>query len=247
MQMHMLGVMFAPNDTLTLMAMFPYVKKEMDHVAKDGRTFTTETDGIGDIKASALYQFYKRAGHSLIANAGISFPSGSIDERGDTLMPDVKFPYPMQLGSGTVDLLPGITYLGSKADWSWGGQAFVTVRLGENDNSYTLGDRADATAWVVRNMSASFSASARLNSSFWADIDGADPDLGTVFIVPTADPDLRHGKRVDILLGFNATGTKGALKNMVFQLEGGIPVYQYLDGPQLEIDWILTAGIQWMR
>lgn len=27
-------------------------------------------------------------------------------------------------------------------------------------------------------------------------------------------------------------------------VEGDLPIYQYLDGPQLETDWLLTAGLK---
>ena len=57
MQMHMLGIMYAPANDLTIMSMIPYVLKEMDHVTRIGAEFTTRTDGIGDIKLTALYNF----------------------------------------------------------------------------------------------------------------------------------------------------------------------------------------------
>jgi hypothetical protein len=38
--------------------------------------------------------------------------------------------------------------------------------------------------------------------------------------------------------------TKGPLHGHRFALELGRPVYQDLDGPQLENDWLLTVGWQ---
>ncbi len=251
MQMHMLGIMYAPTNKLTIMAMLPYLKKEMDHVARNGTKFTTKTDGIGDIKASAVYHFYQNDIHTFIVNAGISFPSGSIDERGDTLMPDVQLPYPMQLGSGTFDLLPGVTYLGNSGNWSWGSQLLATVRLGENDKNYTLGDEGALNGWVTRAWTGMVATSVRIDGKSWGDIEGADPDIAAVNmsgvkIVPTADPDLRSGKRIDLLFGIEIFGNEGALKNGRLAVEAGFPVYQYLDGPQLETDWLSTAGLQWL-
>lgn len=53
MRMHMLGAMYAPSERITLMAMVPYLEKEMDHVTFQGAagttqlgTFTTETSGL---------------------------------------------------------------------------------------------------------------------------------------------------------------------------------------------------------
>lgn len=245
MQMHMLGVMYTPIDKLTLMAMIPYLDVEMDHVNRRGVKFTTRSDGIGDVKVSALYSFLNMDNVQFILNAGVSLPTGSIDEEDDTPAgQDVQLPYPMQLGSGTVDLLPGITYLGHKKKWSWGSQFMATIRLGENDNDYTLGDRYRLTFWLSRKLLDWLSTSARLDWQLWEDIDGADPKLNPA-MVPTADPDLRDGRRIDFLLGANISPSQGKMKNAKLAIEGGFPVYQSLDGPQLETDWLITAGLQW--
>jgi hypothetical protein len=88
------------------------------------------------------------------------------------------------------------------------------------------------------------STSIRFNYEWWDNIDGSDPDLGAApFVVPTADPDLRGGQRLDMLFGINIE-PKGVLKGHRFAIESGLPVYQDLDGPQLETDWIFTAGWQ---
>lgn len=62
--------------------------------------------------------------HCLHFNAGLSLPTGSIDKQDATPMgPNSKLPYPVQLGSGTYDLLPGLTYNGQDRDLSWGAQS----------------------------------------------------------------------------------------------------------------------------
>jgi hypothetical protein len=83
-------------------------------------------------------------------------------------------PYPMQLGSGTIDFLPGLTYLGQSEDWSWGSQLRGTVRLGENEEDYSLGDRLGASGWLARKICAMASVSGRLSLDTWGNIDGAD-------------------------------------------------------------------------
>ena len=245
MGMHMFGAMYAPSDKLTLMGMLPYTTKSMKHITRMGRRFTTKAEGIGDIKLSGLYKIHDSAGQSVHLNLGVSAPTGSIDERDDTpAANNAKLPYPMQLGSGTWDLMPGITYQANNADLSWGAQAIATIRLGENDEHYTLGDKLDLTAWLQNQWTSNLTASVRLNVSSWGDIDGADPDLNPMMI-PTADPDLRAGRRADLLLGLSYAPHHGAMKGQRLALEIGKPVYQHLDGPQLETDWILSAGWQY--
>jgi hypothetical protein len=36
----------------------------------------------------------------------------------------------------------------------------------------------------------------------------------------------------------------GPLLGIRLDLEAGLPVYEHLDGPALETDWIVTAGLQ---
>jgi len=247
MQMHMFGLMYAPTDYITLMGMIPYVKKSMNHLTRMGTRFRTETDGIGDIKFAGLIKVFDNYNQRVHINAGMSFPTGSIDEKGDTPMgPNQQLPYPMQLGSGTFDLLPGITYLGQHNYISWGSQVSGTIRLGENDRDYTLGDELDITAWGAWDWYNWISTSARLDWQFWGNIDGADPALNPA-VVPTADPNLRGGNRLDMLFGVNFYVPEGPplIKGQKLAVEFGLPIYQDLDGPQLETDWVLTLGWQY--
>jgi hypothetical protein len=180
-------------------------------------------------------------------NLGVSLPTGALDKADVTpaSAPGAAvLPYPMQLGSGTVDLMPGATYLGQTPDWSWGAQGLVTIRLGENERDYRLGHRGMGTGWVARRFSDWFSASARLQGSVWGDVHGADAGLNPK-MVPTADPDLRGGRRLDTGFGINVEVANGALAGQRLAFEFITPVWQDLDGPQLETDWALAVGWQY--
>jgi len=244
MQMHMLGAMYAPSDTLTLMVMAPYIIKEMDHLTRMGTRFTTRSQGFGDISLSGLYTVFDRARQRLHLNLGFSVPTGSIEERDATPMgPDQILPYPMQIGSGTVDLQPGITYLGQAGDWSWGTQAMGTLRLGENSNGYRLGNQLALTAWGARQWANWFSTSLRLAGRTWGNIDGQDSRLNPS-LVPTADPSLRAGTQLDLGLGLNFYIPEGQWSGTRAAVEVNLPLYRNLSGPQLETDFSITAGVQ---
>ena len=244
MVMHMLGGMWAASDDLTLAVMVPYLSLEMDHSTRMGATFTTEAEGIGDITLAALRNVWSEDNHTIHLNAGIGLPTGSIDEKDVTPMGRVRLPYPMQLGSGTLDLKPGVTYLGHADACTWGGQVIGTLRLDENDNNYTLGNTIRATAWLTHDWSDTINTSIRVAAVSWDDIDGADPRL-MPGLVPTADPELRGGERVDVGLGASVTPHDGALAGHRLAVEWLIPAHQDLDGPQLETDSTIIAG--WQR
>ena len=198
MDMYMVGAMYAPTDRLTLVGMVPVLGISMDHRTRTGVEFTTESGGIGDVKMSALVGVAAGARQRVHLHLGVSAPTGSIDERGETpAATNVRLPYLMQVGGGTWNVLPGLTYLGQTDAWSWGAQALGTVRLGENEYDYALGHRVSTTAWFSRRLSESASASLRLGVDRWGNISGADPELHPR-MVPTADPARRAGSRADL-------------------------------------------------
>ena len=255
MKMHMLGFMYAPSDWVTLMVMASYLQKDMNHITFMGGMgttvlggFETRSSGIGDTKVSGLIKLYEDATHHIHAHVGVSLPTGSITEKDDVLTPmganpRLRLPYPMQLGSGTFDLLPGITYTGKAGAVGWGAQYSGTIRLGENDEDYTLGDEHRLTGWMSYLFSPWISVSGRLAAKTMKTIDGQDPRI--VAPVQTADPNNQGGDRIDFLVGVNLVGQTGLLRGQRIAAEFGVPVHQNLNGPQLETDWLFTLGYQY--
>jgi hypothetical protein len=254
--MHMLGVMYAPSDKITVMGMLPYLDKSMKHTTFQGPagttelgTFTTRASGIGDVKISGLFGIHDDGKHRVHVNAGLSLPTGSIDEK-DTVLaptgarPELRLPYPMQLGSGTYDLLPGITYKGRDENVGWGAQYMATLRTGENDEDYTLGDIHQVSGWTSYSWKPGASASLRLTARSTDEIDGQDPEI--VAPVQTANPDFQGGDRIDLGIGINLSAQSGDWRGLRFGAELGIPLEQDLNGPQMEADWNLTAVIRYM-
>ncbi|MDZ7780665.1 MAG: transporter [Gemmatimonadota bacterium] len=246
MRMHMFGVMYAPSDRLTMLLMGNYRSTEMDHETRSGGTFTTEASGIGDARVGGLVGLVTSGAHRAHLNLGISAPLGSVEHRDVTPASggeEVQLPYPMQLGSGTWDFVPGVTYLGMTDRWSWGAQALGTLRTGENDRGWTLGNELEATGWLALRATRWLSVSVRSSYSVWGDIDGEDPALAPN-MVPTARTDLRSGRRLEVPVGLNLYAPDGPLAGHRVAIEIHPPVYQDLDGPQLETDWMLTVGWQ---
>ncbi len=245
-QSHMINVMYAPSDDLTLMAMLPYKLLSMDHVTRTGLNFTTRAEGIGDLSVMSHYVLF-RAPHdrqlfSLLG--GVGLPTGSIDERDQTPAgPNQKLPYPMQLGSGTYDLKIGASFQYFKDHWFLGANSMGTIRLGENDNDYRLGNVLELGSWLSYEWANWLSTTFRLSGKSWGNISGADPDLVPT-IIPTADPDRRGGTRIDMLFDVELFVPGGKWSGNRFGIEFGVPIYQNLDGPQLETDWMMTVGWQ---
>jgi hypothetical protein len=248
MDMHMFEVMHAPTDRLTLMAMVPFKEMSMLHEMDTGERFTQEASGIGDVEVWALYTFLgdiRKGGHRLVFNGGLSIPTGSIDVKdhrmGNPTVPKAMLEYPMQLGSGTFDLMPGLTYLGESGRWSWGAQTIETIRLGENDADYTFGNQYRLSAWAAYGITEWFAPSLRVDGRWWEDVDGADARLAAN-PTPEGRNYLQGGRRVDLLFGINFYIPDGWLEGNRLMIEGGFPIYQQLDGPQLGASWSFTLG-----
>jgi hypothetical protein len=243
MEMHVFGVMWAVHEGVTLMGMVPLLRLDMDHVTRAGVTFTTRSKGLGDIRLTSLIRLAHSETQQLHANLGVSFPTGSITEKDDTPMGHVRLPYPMQLGSGTLDLLPGVTWNAQFGNWSAGAQALGTIRMGRGGEEYRLGHRFETHLWGARMWAPWLSTSVRLGWRAWGDIEGKDDRLNPA-VVSTADPNLRDGRRLDLGAGINVYARKGSLRGHRLGFEFVYPVNEWLDGPQLETDWLLTFGWQ---
>lgn len=67
---------------------------------------------------------------------------------------------------------------------------------------------------------------------------------GNPMMAPTVREALRGGTRLDLPLGLNILFPGGALKGHRIAAEWHIPLYQNLNGPQIETDWLVTVGWQ---
>ena len=244
MEMHMFGLMYAPTDWITLMVMLPYVRQSMDHVTRMNQPFTTKSEGLGDVTVSSLWRLWENETHHFHLNFGLSIPTGKIARKDDTPQGNVTLPFPMQIGSGTPDLLPGVTYTGQTDAFSWGSQLMGRVRLGKNYRGWAGSDRVDFTAWTAYPWTNWLSSSVRLGVYWWSNYRGDESAPPPPGAIPTADPDLRRGHTIELLAGLNLVVPLGPLGDHRLAFEGGAPVYQNLDGPQLETDWRITVGWQ---
>lgn len=239
MKMHMIGAMYGITDNYTIAAAANAVTKSMKSVNRMGKEVKNEVAEIGDVKIQNLYQFLKNENHQAQFNLGLSLPTGSYNEKNNT----TRFPYGMQAGSGSYDLLPGISYKNNFNDYSFGAQINAIFRLNSNDLGYKLGDSFNITSWISKNINNEISLSARLDYLKNDAIEGVDKSLD-VGMVPLTNISVYKSQRLDFLLGTNYLFQKSFLKGHRLGLEFGIPLYQRISGPALENDYKFTIGWQ---
>lgn len=187
MDMHMLDIMYAPTDRLTLMLMPHYMTMDMDMIMLDGAGagghghagmdhgsasggHSHSVSGWGDTLLSASYQVNGTSHQGLIATLGVYAPTGSVDIKNAS---GQYTHYDMQLGSGTWDLLTSVTYRGQQDIISYGVQLNAITRLeSENESGYVLGDKYTGSTWVAYRVQNWLSLSARLGYTHQDDIGG---------------------------------------------------------------------------
>jgi len=245
MDMQMLMIMYGVTDKLSLMVMGNYQAMKMDMLMNMGMGNKDDppmrTNGFGDTSLTASYGL----GKYFVASLGLSIPTGSINETVSTMGKNYRAPYDMQLGSGTFDLKPALTYnaVSDDAKWNWGAQAAYTYHVGQNYAGYSLGDSLNLTTWLKRAFG-NFNTWVRAAYTDTNRISGRDMEVDRTNAwapSPDGDPTNYGGQRLDALIGVGYA--RGAVS---IGVEGGIPVYEYVNGLQLKTDWMLTFGFQAM-
>ena len=152
MWMHMIGAMFAPHNHVTFMAMTSYQRNIMQMEGAHQHTHgghrhpvghhEMSSAGISDTKITALLTLWKSYHLTFLANLGGSLPTGSIAQTGDD---GQLLPYPMQLGSGSFEVRPGVTFFGFHNAWSYGEQLHYAFPLNINTRRYRHGNAVDVS------------------------------------------------------------------------------------------------------
>jgi hypothetical protein len=241
MDMHMFGTMYAISNKWTLMGMLNYLDNEMSMPM--GKM---DSSGLGDIKVAGLYDLAQwNDGRRVHLKLGLSLPTGSIDEK-DSMSRILG--YGMQLGSGTYDLEPAITYLGQTENYSYGAQLGGILRIGDNDQGYTFGNKFEATVWGARKISDSLSASAKFDYSTQSYIDGSDSrlDARNMMMASPGFQTTSQGRDITTFaLGLNYYFKDGGLSGHRVAAEWETPIDQKVNGVQLELDSTWTFGWQY--
>jgi len=152
-------------------------------------------------------------------------------------------PYDSQIGNGTVDFEWGWTYKGETENFSWGGQALGRHPIGRNGRDYREGSRFTGRLWAGVRIAKGVSASVRTEWEKQNNSEGFDRDLRPTFD-PAETSKLQGGAQITVAPGLSIDLPQ--LDGQRIAFEFGVPVYQDLDGPQLERDWTARAGWQWV-
>jgi hypothetical protein len=252
-QMNMLHAMFGFTDRINLMVMASYQEKTMRMTTFAGASGTqilgsskSSVSGLGDTSVNSLWRVYQGPHDHLHIGLGLSLPTGSATQSIAMLSPmgslmTMRASYGMQLGNGTVDLLPGVTYTGHRHDWSWGAAYRGRLALDDNAEHYHYGAQNELTGWGGYSWIPGFTTTARIDGAVQDRIHGADPQI--TGLMQGTNPRFYGGTHLDLLGGFEIAGKNFGLNGMQLAVEVGGPVYQNLNGPQLGRSWQVNVAL----
>ncbi len=256
MKMHMLNIMYAPTNWLNLMLMPKFVDMEMNIRELSGRPPPQPgvhehtgiaghaTGGVGDTMMSSLIKLYETPGHRLHMGLGLSAPTGNVgvEFRRVFQIDGGLVHFGMQLGSGTWDFLPSLTYSGDHKRWTWGAQLNGVKRMeNQNKSGYRLGDVIQATTWGGYNLTKWLSASVRgiytKQGAIHGDFNAFNGRSG-----PMDFPTNQGGQFWDIGLGITASVPSGKFAGNSLSVEWLQPLRNDVNGFQLERKGALAAA-----
>ena len=252
MNMYMVDLMYAPTDWMTLMLMPQFMTNEMHLRGLDGAPAPSvenghaahganpnhSSGGVGDVDMAALVELYETPGHKIHATVGFTAPTGSIRQ---SISGNSEYQhYMMQLGSGTWNFWPSITYNGFDDKLFWGGQlSAIAVLEGTNDAGYRNGDLFQSTAWAGYQLAEWLNGTLRGVYTYQDRIHGA---YNSNFNPggPMDYPQNYGGQFFDVGFGLNTTVHQGAFQGNHFGVEWVQPAYSDYNGTQLS-----RAGSLW--
>lgn len=235
-----------PGD-ITLRGQIPLVHQSTDHISviPGYDEFNISSNGLGDIVFLADTVLSKTMNSVWRIGGGISFPTGSVDEEGDTPRApgNQQLPYTMQLGSGTWDFPILVSYQKYEERFTWGLEGQARIRIGKNDRDYRLGNTYSVGSWAERSLGDNIVLGIRANYLSRGKIRGNGdqalnvPVPGFPFPAPVVDPNAFGGDQIDASVYL----TGKVADNLQIRIRYEMPVWLDLNGPQSALDH--TLGI----
>lgn len=260
MQMHMLMAMYGINNKLTVMSMFNYRINTMNMqmlptinssmINMHHSTISNETmmnKGLSDIQLYALYGLYKNEWNQIILIGGLNLPMGSINQKGnqdDMSYASSRLPYMMQLGSGTFDILPGLSYSIQKNKWASGLQWNNAIRFYNNSHNYHLGNESVLHLWGAYSWLNLISSSVHFEVNSTGKIKGKDAQLYE-FNEPSAHTKNYGGRFMQTYIGSSFISKNKILSHFKISAEYGFQLFYYYNGIESPLKNSINTSISY--
>ena len=267
MNMTMLGVMYAPSDTVTLMGMGMFTQKTMNLTTYQGAmpmssmsgmrgmsgmersrlgSFSTSTGDLSDISVSGLIRVYEGNVNRVHAQVGIAQSVGASDSIGEVLTPmnmrmKMTLPYGMQIGDGATSTISALTHVAALDSRVYGWQ--LRSQNAVRASTWNFGSVLSLTGWIQQELARRTSVSFRFTHHRRDFIQGRNTAISAP--VQTANPANYGGAVSEIGIGLNQLLSifPGEHSDRI-GIELLYPVQQNLNGPQMKSGLTFQIGYQ---
>jgi hypothetical protein len=153
----------------------------------------------------------------------------------------------MQLGSGTVDPIIGLTYQGSRDPFWWGFNTQLEGHIYDNEQGYRRAQELRYDFYAMKQVHDKVVVHAQLNGWYEGKFSDEAYDVRVLgaghnalstannLISPLFDPDNYGGHKLHFGLGVQFQ----PLPLHVMELTASVPIHQDLNGPQLQDNWMV--------
>ena len=226
----LLGLDYTSSGAWGVAVELPYIDRDHSTIV-DGDTdiSTSHASGLGDVRVLGRYQLESTHTQNFSVQLGLKLPTGQFRQTfADGPQAGTLLDRGLQLGTGTTDALIGVSYFTRLNDQIGAfASALLDQPLAQRDDfspSTSLGLNAGlrllSTGWVSPQLQVNTRFDGREHGAM-ADIDNS----GGTFVYLSPGTTIELGERVNA--------------HVFVQ----VPVYQHVNGIQLEPRWLLSAGL----
>ena len=253
MKMSMIGAMYAPSDSITLMVMGMFVSKDMNlntYQAMMNRnflgSFNTSTKGISDLSLGVLYRIRESENSRLHGELTFQHSIGEDETKGTVLTPmntntEIVLPYGMQISDNSSKIVVGFTHLRDiNQKFKWGNQVRRKFSVAKKD--WAFGNQTELNTWVQYEVSQILSLSTRIKWTQQSEISGSNTNISAP--VQTANTENYGGKDTYIGFGINYLAHLLPGKKDRLALEFLTPINQNKNNLQMKSKSQVMLGYQ---
>ncbi len=226
-----LGVSYAAGDAWNFSAQLPVIDRFHATIAAgDTEISTSRTHSVGDLKLLASYHGFSAA-HGFGVQFGLKLPTGGFNQNFDTgPQAGGLLDRGLQAGTGTTDMLLGIFKSGSLTPaLGYFSQALLDQPLAARDE-FRPGTGVNANAGLRYTISRWFEPQLQLDAHWEARESGE-----------LADRDNSGATQLSVAPGLTVHMAARVDAYAFVQ----VPLWQQVNGLQLESRWLLSTGIRW--
>ncbi|MEM9079737.1 MAG: hypothetical protein AAGC74_03490, partial [Verrucomicrobiota bacterium] len=196
-------------------------------------SFEVQVEGLSDVELLFGRNFEWGSSTRLQLRMGVELPTGSVEE-----VVEGKFAPPaLQLGTGALTYVPGLTVQHRWRSWHFGVNFDVEWREGANDRGYDFGTSYTGSVWANRQIWGELRLSGALLGQYVETLDAQPLNPGPLL---HAQGENYGGHLYEVILGARYGFADGRCE---LGASVSLPIFESANGIRLEKSWGASVGL----